>query len=69
MKQTLIALFTLLSFNAFSQIQTSWQVMTPSVLGDSNIIYTMSAPTKNNCVGGYYRMANLGQFYPNANHH
>lgn len=47
MKQTLLTLFSLFCFNVFGQVQTTWQMVTPSVLGDSNIIYTMSAPTKN----------------------
>ncbi len=47
MKQIIIPLFVFLSLHVFGQVQTTWQVMTPSVVGDSNIINTMSAPTKN----------------------
>lgn len=46
MKQIIVTLLAFLSFQLLSQAQVSWQMITPSVVGDNHLIYTMSAPTK-----------------------
>ena len=46
MKRNFVTLLVLLSFPFLSQAQVSWQVITPSVVPEENLIYTMSAPSK-----------------------
>lgn len=46
MKQKFVTLLIILSSLSLSQAQVSWQMITPSVVPDGHLIYTMSAPSK-----------------------
>ena len=64
MKRIFVTLFAFLSFQLLSQAQVSWQVITPSVVPEGNLIYTMSAPSKDVVWASTVNWRTLHDFMP-----